>query len=339
MNIKINICYLCGCELTEINKSEGHIIQNALGGHLTSKRILCEKHNAELNKTVDIPFIKIFEPITEKLFFKKDRKNERKGILGTLVDLNIEVIHKDNRYFPLKPFYDSKSCTIYAKDNKTANQYLSKLRKDGVISNESQLVFCYDISGHIITNFNLTNDIFFKGLAKIAANYAAYNEIERIYFNDIIDFRTNSLKSNLNIIPYIPSTFDLEIENRDYYYPIHMLRLKSQDRLLWCFIELYSTFQFYVILDKNYSGLEIDKSYIYSLSHNKQLEINEYLSRTSKLSVNNEMIINYKLMSLGQLQDLYLTNPLLFREYGHLRFKKLEQYIIIKKLIHKKYSI
>jgi hypothetical protein len=38
-------CYTCGVEITDENRSEEHVINNALGGHLTSDDLLCKPCN------------------------------------------------------------------------------------------------------------------------------------------------------------------------------------------------------------------------------------------------------------------------------------------------------
>ena len=37
-----NYCYICGKELTKLNESEEHIIPNAIGGKLKSKKLICK---------------------------------------------------------------------------------------------------------------------------------------------------------------------------------------------------------------------------------------------------------------------------------------------------------
>ena len=46
-------CFMCGDELTEENSSDEHILLNALGGHIHSKKLICKNCNSALGSTSD----------------------------------------------------------------------------------------------------------------------------------------------------------------------------------------------------------------------------------------------------------------------------------------------
>ena len=84
----MDVCYLCGNDFNEnstVDHGE-HVIQQAIGGSLVSKGILCKKCGGELSRKIDNPFNAIFEGIATRLDIKKDRKaNKSPSIPGTIV--------------------------------------------------------------------------------------------------------------------------------------------------------------------------------------------------------------------------------------------------------------
>ena len=51
--MNVNKCFVCGTVLTEENSSDEHILLNALGGHIHSKKLLCKRCNSVLGTTSD----------------------------------------------------------------------------------------------------------------------------------------------------------------------------------------------------------------------------------------------------------------------------------------------
>ena len=49
-------CYRCGVEITYLNHSPEHIIQDAIGGAIVSWKLLCRPCNRILGEEVDAPF-------------------------------------------------------------------------------------------------------------------------------------------------------------------------------------------------------------------------------------------------------------------------------------------
>lgn len=72
----MNYCYLCGNELTNENDHAEHIFQQAIGGTLAVKGILCKDCGNTLGKDIDVNFTKIFVNYTSRLPINFDRKSE-----------------------------------------------------------------------------------------------------------------------------------------------------------------------------------------------------------------------------------------------------------------------
>lgn len=79
-------CVICGTELNEKNKSEEHIIHNAIGGTLVSNKIYCKECNQKYGSNEDKAFVKIFAPILSGLKMHRNRKTSGTPYTGTLCD-------------------------------------------------------------------------------------------------------------------------------------------------------------------------------------------------------------------------------------------------------------
>ena len=117
-------------------------------------------------------------------------------------------------------------------------------------------------------NFNLENKRFKNGLTKIAVNYALHNNIPIEQINKLINVQkqgkeVKKISFNAPIVPFKPlnslDTF-LELETTIELY--HNLILFSHENVLVCFIDLFNTFQHYVILSEEWSGQSIHHSYL-----------------------------------------------------------------------------
>lgn len=77
-------CYLCGKELTDENKSDEHIILNAIGGHLHSYTLLCMECNSKLGEQADAKLAEDLSFFSDMLEIKKNRSNPHKQGISPL---------------------------------------------------------------------------------------------------------------------------------------------------------------------------------------------------------------------------------------------------------------
>ena len=271
-------CYLCGKHFNEdtvLNHRE-HIIQNAIGGVLVSDDILCRSCGSYLGKSVDAPFEKMFSSISKLLKIRIQRKsNKRSEIVGKLGEIDAIYDLNSDKIYPKKPFfiYDefSNVLKIFAGEHciknysklQERNFTIKKKIKNITIVNITDLRDEY--SDKFFFPFNINSQDFKRGIAKIAIGFACKNNISRIDLPNVLDCKNKSLREKIEVIPFVPcNLFDQHFEEYRYEYeenfPQHNLLLFSEmyagKRSLICFIELFSTFQFYVILNDDYKGDE-----------------------------------------------------------------------------------
>jgi len=282
----MQFCYLCGKKFDneKVVQHEEHIIQQAIGGTLTSSSILCSSCGAILGQEIDTPFNKIFESIAIRLDIKTERKrNKTKAIRAKM--RGIDVLWKDFKVTPLKPFHiytiDKKNVIIYSS-KKNVKNYIKRVEKelDEYFSKTTKpdIFICDDLEGIVEFPFEIDNQAFKKGLAKIAIGFALKCKLNREDLPLVLeidkDSKNGKIKDNILAIPFYPlGIIDrlIEIQKSDFDpYPFHCLILFTLDRqsrsfppkkILLCYIELFSTFQYYIVLNDEYCGKDLYRYY------------------------------------------------------------------------------
>lgn len=269
-----NNCIYCGKKIinqkrptgdkdySKVYKSSEHIIQNALGGKFESENICCDRCNFHLEDLIDKNFCSIFAPLVSDIkgFKKTNNRNSEPKYSGYAI-YNKNGKKKIVRANVIKGEKIKKSEEIieYEKEQGTKNldkRIAEKLKETKVIFND----------------FNLSNEVFKLGLSKIAFNYAIYSGIDVGKISDICnticgenDNELLDIKFNTKIIPFFPGNkLDEFIELETEFVLFHNLLLFRYDNMLWCYINLFNTFQYYVLLSNDYSDNENSRYKIYA---------------------------------------------------------------------------
>ena len=234
-------CCLCNEPITSENKSEEHIIHNAIGGTLKSCDIYCKKCNESYGSKTDSRFAQIFTPIIDNLDMHFDRATGHSVYTGIMADSSGKLYQTNFKNKKVVSMFDNSKSYVNWDKNEYHIQHL---------------------------DFKFDNDAFKEGMAKIAFNYAVYNHISPENMERLFDTEKNMLVSKPVIIPFIPLTLvDSLIEAQPDQKLFHALRLFNVNRNLYVYIELFSTFQYYVLVSENFSG-DVDKSYAQYISKN-----------------------------------------------------------------------
>lgn len=278
-----------------------HVIPNAIGGKLTARNILCKDCGGNLAKDNDANFTSIFTSFIillqkAKILQHLDRNNNNnRSVVGeifkeTTFDSSIQKIkYKDGKAIPMKPSYDineeSKRVEVFA-NKQTIKEYIEhvkcKMAKNGKNVRSYTFVNHTDLMGEGFLGLYFTkgkttfNKDFEDGLLKIAVEMALYFGIQREQLSGVleIDARNGNSKYKRNAIiwPYVTVSLpDAVFENERYFmdpnYPSHMVKVFSEidnvtgKKRLICYIDLFSTFQYYVLLSSDYKGKNVNFTY------------------------------------------------------------------------------
>lgn len=358
-------------EKPAINHAE-HIIQNSLYGRLTSSDILCLSCGAKLSEEVDTAFNKLFAGFTEPIkhiLAQKDHGDKPKTLRGYIFKEDgskIEVQVRDNKVLPLKPeykfFVDRNEVEIYAPKAVAKSydkQVLKELAGKGVDINDVKIKVVDDIShlGTVGVNFSEGVEDFnvkFKlGLNKIATGFASLQGIDRKEMPCTIDIENSKLIFSSNVTPFYPiGIMDMLIEAfriaQEDEFPTHTLILFTDDSFgetkLVCYIDLFSTFQHYVILNHDYKGEPINRNYYQTIikQEKPQLVVRKFRMKHLSIVANALGVKPIEMAGMG-VEEMYVYLEKKYNQYtvkysldlnsylSHIGPKAATNYILKKK--------
>jgi len=264
-------CIYCNKEITNDNKSSEHIIHNALGGLLESSEICCGKCNALLNKIIDDRFCKIFTPLTSRMEnIIKTRTREVPSCTGMALYLKDEQIYK-----VIIKGDTVVDCAEYKRKNKinlTADDY------------KQFRIVAYD--------FKVENSALKQGIAKIAVNFAMYKKINPMALQCCFTKLANEkgdltrLEFKCPIVLFMPcNDLDMHVERYSSMNLFHSLILFSYENLLVCYVDLFNTFQYYVILSEMWDRSPVYESYCQMLVKFDRIMPNLHNIRAKDISI------------------------------------------------------
>ena len=237
-------CLYCSREI--LKESKEHVIHNALGGHLVSTEICCPQCNNAIQKLIDDDFTNIFAPITTRINNLKKSSNTKNKPSATAFGL-----------------YNGEIYEVVVKGDKIVScPQLSKKLKRALSAEDINAI-------EIISyKFDLENRVFINGISKIATNFAVMNKIPFKNLQNRISIQIEAgvlkgIEFNYLIVPFTAlNHFDSFLETAT---PIdtlyHHLILFNVGKFLWCYVDLFNTFQYYILLNDNWGEENIYISY------------------------------------------------------------------------------
>ena len=284
----LDTCYLCERPFgaSGVLKHEEHIIQNAIGGKLRSRSILCEKCGENLGGSVDAPFIKSIAPLSTILFdLARDRGEQTPApaVLATkqrLLHPPGDVTFKLNSNFellPSKPVYiqddEFKTVTVFAATDKLAIKFcaspaIQALHQRGyIVATRTNIA---EYAEKIYLQLDPESPDLLRGVLKIAIEYAISEQIPASAVRDLLPngevvATAETLQSLVR--QYYPTSEEEKLYEaykfeHESSYPNHQLYLFNLGKKLYCYVELFGAIQKYVLLSSDYHGEPILKKYL-----------------------------------------------------------------------------
>jgi hypothetical protein len=247
-----------------------------------------------LGSIIDKKFSEFFSPLLPLLKINPKKKSicYIKNEAGEFLE-NKESAYRYNKSFSkLKPRYDPERNIVEGRKKdlekilKKHNKKYEEINKMDYLEEEFQFIFYKD-------------ENFYKGLIKIVTGYAAsFDEIEYGDLESSIDYSTQKIQYTKNILPDTLSftrgnkSEDDEMSN---FMPYHALSLFNIENYLIGYINLFDTFQYYVILSEKYDNKtkgNIEKNYACGVNGEKLDEKKVFDNKLSnkKIYIENEKI-------------------------------------------------
>ena len=288
----MSTCYVCGKIIDFTNRTEEHIIPNAIGGHLKSPYLICYNCNCEFGRKIDAALAQQLNPIASMLNIKRDRGtpqafdtvDTKNGTTysfepGGKPVLKIPDIQQDGNHY-----------TIKVRDKKQARTVLSGLkRKHPEIDIETILQNCKPekkyIENFVSIDFVLGGSEAFRSLCKTAINFYLYKGGNKQNICHLIPYIKNDAE-DLHIVS--PMYFDkapIPTRPEEVLHSI-IVRGDVKEKMLFAYIELFDFYKVVVLLNKNYEGEAIEYSYFFDVLQRVQVSRN-YELKLSKKQVEN----------------------------------------------------
>lgn len=238
-------CVICDCILDESNKSSEHIIHNAIGGVLEDDEIYCKACNSRLGSKTDIAFTRIFAPIVDSINIHKSRSNsDGTSYTGIVVDCNGKKYNAVFRNGKIVEIKDADSKYVKVEKGKYTPLYY---------------------------NFDLDSIAFKKGISKIAFNYAINLGISPQLLEGVFDYKNREFVQSPTLIPFVPLTlFDYIMELKSTSRVYHTIRIFNIQNILYAYIDLFNTFQYYVVLSTLYDSKELNEGVVNVIDANAE---------------------------------------------------------------------
>lgn len=282
-------CYNCGKPIEDHNRTEEHIINNSLGGHLTSFDILCDPCNNMFGHSLDVEIDRQIGMFSDLLGVKRHRENKYRQIriemisdageikivgrkMRPLHELSIDTGKEYVKLFETEERYEklkfAKKRELTKKFKVEDNEYIRQPDKTKWHVKNSKS----DSQGNIAFG----GYDYFRGLARICLNYYLSKGYELKHAVKVLAFIQGKIKFNDLVYYYYPVNYQIhELEKDEVSHVIH-LRGDPIKKILYAYVELFNFQNVLVIFDKYYQGVEINDSYAYDLING--IEVNKPVS-------------------------------------------------------------
>ncbi|MEZ2441718.1 HNH endonuclease [Chitinophaga sp. RCC_12] len=293
----MNICYVCKksfvpkTELSEGNISLEHIIPNSLGGSLKSKELLCKSCNSMFGETCDAHLSKQFSHIASLLMIERDR-GEIQPIKGGKNEDGDYTIHSGYKPAIAHPIFNKKEIEpgktkieITARDLTEMKKILSGLARKNPGFNAEEAMKRVQISKEYLAkpiqlNFGIGDSQAFKAITKIAANYYVHTQNECEQISKVIEYLKTDVDAEITF-HYNPNEKLYPLEDNEVCHLLHLVG-DNINKILYCYIDLFSSFSFLVLLSDNYTGQSFSNTYAYDILKRKEVSKPIFLNFSKK---------------------------------------------------------
>lgn len=290
----MSTCYLCNKFLSDSNRTEEHILLNALGGQLSSYELICRSCNSTCGNSSDAVLAKQLLYFAHQLNVKRDRGNHPK-IEACLVETGEKILISSDGNAVLRPKppmvnkLDEKmvSIQISAPDIQYARTQLKGLKRKypkldlekafaAVKVNRTEPGSEYEYS---FPDFGGPEAL--RSACRSVLNYYLLQKEERCFVKHLFPFiKENAEIPKGTIGLYYPEQLPYPLKNNEVTHSLIVIG-RPKEKLLFGLIEYFNVLSYLVILNEEYTGIEFQTSYIYDLVSSAELSIEPKLNELS----------------------------------------------------------
>ncbi len=273
-------CYICGEEITDANKTNEHIILNALGGHLHSNTIICNDCNVRIGEAADCQLAEDLSFYTDMLKVKKSRQNNHNQVMVDEEGHEIIVNNGGETAILRKPYINienkdgRKRIHLKVRNKKELHDILTGMvkRKELPQKYVEEIMTKAEIEEFhpILQRQICISDEAFPSIIKSATNYYVFMTHDADAVKLLVPYIEGKADTKDVLYLYLSKTLPY-IENNEQV--THMIHIEgtSKTRLLYAMMEYYSIYVYFIVFDKNYSGKDINMTYTYDVVTGKEV--------------------------------------------------------------------
>ncbi|WP_430933296.1 30S ribosomal protein THX [Saccharicrinis sp. 156] len=275
-------CYVSKEKLTKANKSLEHIIPNAFGGKLKSFHLLNSYWNEKFGKTIDKTLIKQV-PLPTLLSVNRDRgQNPKiaaysKGGNKYLIGENSSVEQRPSK--PIQTTLENGKISIkFIKGQEDGILRSLKKNNPDINIDEIRKQIKWDNSKKEVEIFfenkftAITGKDAFRAITKIIVNFYVFSTNEITEVADASLFIKGDFEWNNKIKYYYPNNKNIHSLGRDEVSHLIYIKGNQKEKLLIGYLELFSTYNFLIILNDDYNGRNVEFSYCYDLTSDREIK-------------------------------------------------------------------
>ncbi len=298
-------CYYCEQPITGLNKSSEHVIPDFLGGTITSLNLLCRACNSRLGRTIDSSLHRQLQPYADLLVTVRDRTKTNTKV--KLVNSQGEELFVGKNLKPYSKLYivhKTGEKTIHVRNEDFDKLMHRKIQEMGGVEKVNKREFSEPPP---IDKFHIQNEMttkpgivgfggkdYFKAIAKIAVNYALYNNFTTTQISYALSFLKTDHSINNTVGFFNPSNYPPHDYHKNEVANILYLRGDSELKILYCYVELLSFQCLLVVLNQNYTDADFDATYSFDVLSQ------QIISKAIKIGIGRHHFEILRFLSLGQ---------------------------------------
>jgi hypothetical protein len=269
-------CYFCGNDYALNSFPEEHIIPNSLGGRLKSTKLICEKCNQKCGRTVDLEWSKL--ALGSFVNVKRDRGNN--PLIKGVTESGLKIAF-DHRLIPhlIEPFIErdqSGQIKRIVAHNKEAVKSLLRKEKENNPDldidelekkiSEEEMVFTEPVfpQGYAFGG----NKLFGQAVTRVGTNYFMHSGGNKNDIYTTIQYLKDSIKFDEAVAFHFYPEQSVNPYSENEISHLLYLHGSYEQRILYCYVELFSCFCFLIQLSTYYTGPDLENLYCYDLLNN-----------------------------------------------------------------------
>lgn len=267
-------CYVCDELLTKENETSEHIILNAIGGKLKSKRLICRTCNSKFGSNIDDELAEQLSTFSTLLNVKRDNgkpRNIKGDYKGT--EIYIEPSGKMKRAKPKIDIEGNKyhiTTSTISEARSVMNGLKRKYPKLDVETEISKAKIDEVYLPEIKVNFSIGGENTFRSICKAAINYYMLCGGDGSLIKHLIPY-IEGHSENKNVYYFYPQNEVFYKGEEEIFHSLILIGEPSNNKL-FVYIEYFNEIKFIVMLNENYEGPSIYNSYHYDVVSNKEVD-------------------------------------------------------------------